>query len=627
MRVTWAGVIPPSATAVSADLAEAALGCPALIRARKLAEWVGPGRELTSTGVLRPAVATEACRALGIQMPGNRLRSALDVDELMRDWTTAVDAGFVVADGRQASTALDPTAPLDPEFTLNAWVRAAAQGLGVPSEPCAGCLTVLHKLNTGDGPLRMADLADAMEAAAGPDAADGEPCPDCGDLHDPADLLSLGDLADDVDADGQDSRDHAEATVAGLVAFGAAAASGGAVRLTPLGSMLATAVFEGCAPAPDADAGTLVSVISEIPLPVAWIMARPWLDARSTTTAVRELLAFAESASGEQRIAALAFSRELGPEAVEAWREWAGRPGFGAYARQWLADQGEEAAQDPADEAWLTVDALSIMLDALPDTLPPLLLATVLQQEIGGDVAEALSLLRSSGHPAGSDVVARLTGRPDVMPSSARTNSAGKARAKRRRTAPTSGNGGSVYQLKISLCGASKPPIWRRVAVPADITLDLLHEVILLAMGWDGGHLHVFSNGREEYGTPDLDLGYADEAAVRLLDLLAVPGDKLHYTYDFGDDWEHDLLLEEILPETSGGTSPSCLAGNGACPPEDCGGVWGYANLKDILADPGHEEHQEMLDWLGLDSGKAFDPKAFSADDVNARLSHLATVG
>jgi hypothetical protein len=217
----------------------------------------------------------------------------------------------------------------------------------------------------------MADLADAMEAAAGPDAADGEPCPDCGDIHDPADLLSLGDLADDVDADGQDSRDHAEATVAGLVAFGAAAASGGAVRLTPLGSMLATAVFEGCAPAPDDDAGTLVSVISEIPLPVAWIMARPWLDARSTTTAVRELLAFAESASGEQRIAALAFSRELGPEAVEAWQEWAGRPGFGAYARQWLADQGEEAAQDPADEAWLTVDALSIMLDALPDTLPP----------------------------------------------------------------------------------------------------------------------------------------------------------------------------------------------------------------------------------------------------------------
>lgn len=146
-------------------------------------------------------------------------------------------------------------------------------------------------------------------------------------------------------------------------------------------------------------------------------------------------------------------------------------------------------------------------------------------------------------------------------------------------------------------------------------------------MGWHGGHLHVFSNGREEYGTPDLDLGYADEAAVRLLDLLAVPGDTPRYTYDFGDDWEHDLLLEEILPETAGGTGPSCLAGKGACPPEDCGGVGGYADLKDILADPGHEEHQEMLDWLGLDSGKAFDPRAFSADDVNARLSHLATVG
>jgi len=186
---------------------------------------------------------------------------------------------------------------------------------------------------------------------------------------------------------------------------------------------------------------------------------------------------------------------------------------------------------------------------------------------------------------------------------------------------------GDIYQLKISLRGVSKPRVWRRVAVPADITLDLLHEVIIGAMGWHGGHLHVFSAGWEEYGRPDPEVGleHADEAAVRLPELLSVPGDKLRYTYDFGDDWAHDILLEKVLPETPENTYPCCMAGKGRRPPEDCGGVWGYADLKDILADPGHEEHQDMLDWLCLVSADAFDPSAFSIDDVNVRLKHLAT--
>ena len=171
----------------------------------------------------------------------------------------------------------------------------------------------------------------------------------------------------------------------------------------------------------------------------------------------------------------------------------------------------------------------------------------------------------------------------------------------------------------------SKPPVWRRVAVPADFTLAELHEVVLRAMGWDGGHLHVFSTGWEEYGTPSPDLGHADDAAVLLSDVLSVPGDRLRYTYDFGDDWEHDIQLEEILGDEPGSTYPSCLAGKGACPPEDCGGAWGYADLKRILADPGDEQHQDMLDWLGLDSGAAFDPKEFSIDAVNARLRVLTT--
>jgi hypothetical protein len=196
------------------------------------------------------------------------------------------------------------------------------------------------------------------------------------------------------------------------------------------------------------------------------------------------------------------------------------------------------------------------------------------------------------------------------------------ARPRRRRRA-TTGRPGGACQIKISLCGVAKPTVWRRVVIPADITLGELHGVIQQAMGWEDGHLHVFSTGGQQYGSPDPELGHADEASVRLLDLLSASGDKLRYTYDFGDDWEHDIALEEISPDEAAAVSPSCLAGKGACPPEDCGGVWGYAHLKEVLADPRDEEHDDMLDWLGLDSADEFDPKKFSTDEVNTRLAHL----
>ena len=101
------------------------------------------------------------------------------------------------------------------------------------------------------------------------------------------------------------------------------------------------------------------------------------------------------------------------------------------------------------------------------------------------------------------------------------------------------------------------------------------------------------------------------------------PGAGMRYTYDFGDDWEHDIVLEKVLPPVSV-PGLSCLAGKGSCPPEDCGGPWGYASLKEILADPDHEEHEDLLDWLSLDSAADFDPAQFRLDEVNARLSQLA---
>ncbi len=195
--------------------------------------------------------------------------------------------------------------------------------------------------------------------------------------------------------------------MAGLLAFGAADASDGAVRLTPLGTMLAESVFQERVPSPDADAATVVSVISELPPPVARTWAQPWLGARSAADAARELLAFAHPTGGGQRVAALMSARELG-DATDAWREWAKRPGIGAYARRWLRSQGEQ----PADEAWLAVDALSIMLDTVAGVVPPFLLQAMLAQQAGEEVTEAAELMLRSGHPKAQDVVARLTGRP-----------------------------------------------------------------------------------------------------------------------------------------------------------------------------------------------------------------------
>jgi hypothetical protein len=105
--------------------------------------------------------------------------------------------------------------------------------------------------------------------------------------------------------------------------------------------------------------------------------------------------------------------------------------------------------------------------------------------------------------------------------------------------------------------------------------------------------------------------------------MVEEPGDRIGYTYDFGDDWEHDIRLEKVLPAELQAGHPVCLAGKGACPPEDCGGAWGYTDLKATLADPSADEHEERLEWLGLAEASDFDPAAFSIDEVNARLARL----
>jgi hypothetical protein len=178
-----------------------------------------------------------------------------------------------------------------------------------------------------------------------------------------------------------------------------------------------------------------------------------------------------------------------------------------------------------------------------------------------------------------------------------------------------------VYQLKITLRD-TKPPIWRRVEVLSTLKLSDLHNVIQEAMGWWNGHLHSFEIDGVEYGEPDPNYDFAvrSERQVKLDQVITREKQKFRYTYDFGDGWEHDILVEKVLPVDPEVRYPICLKGKRACPPEDCGGPWGYAELLETLKDPSHPEHDSMLEWVG---GEAIDPEEFDLEEVNQRLQSL----
>lgn len=183
------------------------------------------------------------------------------------------------------------------------------------------------------------------------------------------------------------------------------------------------------------------------------------------------------------------------------------------------------------------------------------------------------------------------------------------------------GREATVLRVKVKLVGVSRPPVWRRLLVPASFRLDRFHDILQAAMGWENYHMHVFSNGSAEFGLPHPELGFRDERTLRLDQVVKDAGDRLRYTYDFGDDWQHDVVVEEVLVADPDGFYPVCVAGKGACPPEDCGGRWGYEQLREVLADPAHEEHEEMLDWLGLEAATEFDPARLDLDEVNEELA------
>ncbi len=189
-----------------------------------------------------------------------------------------------------------------------------------------------------------------------------------------------------------------------------------------------------------------------------------------------------------------------------------------------------------------------------------------------------------------------------------------------------------VYQFKITLRG-SKPPIWRRIQVPETYSFWDLHVAIQDAMGWADCHLHGFEiinplNGlSQSIGIPDDDSMWSTSTQAgwkkRIVEYFLDETSKAYYTYDYGDNWEHIVKLEKIVPREPGVKYPICITGRRACPPEDCGGIWGYEELLEIIKDPNSEEYESMMEWLGdkIDPGH-FDAKEVIFDNPSKRLKN-----
>lgn len=176
---------------------------------------------------------------------------------------------------------------------------------------------------------------------------------------------------------------------------------------------------------------------------------------------------------------------------------------------------------------------------------------------------------------------------------------------------------GPIFQLRVTL-DEIDPPIWRVIQVAGGGTLYRLHLVIQAAMGWENYHLFEFTIGKVHYGIPDADDWQPIKSAkrVHMVEVLNRRKQRFQYQYDFGDAWNHTITVEDYMAPVEGVRYPICLDGQRACPPEDCGGAWAYEQLLEAIVDPEHEEHDELLQWLG----GSFDPEEFDLEQVNAAL-------
>lgn len=182
-----------------------------------------------------------------------------------------------------------------------------------------------------------------------------------------------------------------------------------------------------------------------------------------------------------------------------------------------------------------------------------------------------------------------------------------------------------IYQIEVKLKDI-RPPIWRRIQVRGNTTLYKLHGILQVVMGWEDYHLHEFEIDGKNYGPPQD--GFADplvffgepinEKKVKLSEVIRAEKARFLYTYDLGDDWRHELLVEKIMPAEKGQRYPVCLKGERACPLEDCGGTWGYSDLLEARKHPDDPQCQELLEWAG-----EFDPEELDLEEINSYLKEM----
>ncbi len=241
---------------------------------------------------------------------------------------------------------------------------------------------------------------------------------------------------------------------------------------------------------------------------------------------------------------------------------------------------------------------LALMRDAQP---------SMTEHALSMDLGRMLVTIPGQGYQHPGEFTARLLGSSQPGPLPVAPPS--------RRDAPMK-SPASIYELKVTLRDI-RPPIWRRIRVRSDITLFKLHAILQVIMGWMDGHMHQFVAKAKTYGRVDREFPECeDEKKVLLSQVLRGPKDSFVYEYDFGDGWKHIVVLEQVLEAEHGGKYPYVVAGKRACPPEDCGGARGYERLLEILSNPRHTEHADMVEWVG----GSFDPEAFDRDEINRRF-------
>jgi hypothetical protein len=468
--------------------------------------------------VLRRADVADAAKVTGVDLPA-RVRTAADLPKLHRPWLVAQAAGWLRVDAGVAIGQTDSAASGDP---LEVWSAGLAAVLREESHDrrrrgaTLACATVLMALAT-DPPAPREQLEDAVHALL--------------------DHSRLGDITAMYEAFRRGIM-PVDAALEVLAEFGAVD-DANQPTLTPLGrrawEQLRPAITGGLPDTEHLSAGDVLAALTSVDESDAVALARSWFNDRPLAHGCRQLLEAAAGASAAERIAVVDLVASFGDVTVPVWRDALAVPNLGTHAAAVLAYLGQGPDLTGPQEAWLASEyaVATLAADGVEDAHHEV-------RDYGGLVA-----LEAGAHP---DLAVLRRAIEDFTASGARLR---------------------VFQLKIAL-DRMRPPVWRRVLVPASATLGDLHRIIKVVLGWGDDHLHLFStdSGRfadAYHGLDDCD----DEDTIRLSRALPQLGATLRYVYDFGDDWRHTITLEKVDQPDTPPDHPVCVAGRGDAPVED----------------------------------------------------------